>query len=75
MNSKSNGKLIAGLLIMFVVAISIVGVTYAYFVSDFTGNQKNTVAYVDHRGNINEDGRNVKVLTAVRPAMWINLVS
>ncbi|MBE7057687.1 MAG: hypothetical protein E7387_01110 [Ruminococcaceae bacterium] len=39
------------------------------------GNPKNTVAYVDDRGNINEDGRNVKVLTAVRPAMWIDLNS
>ena len=46
MNSKSNGKLIAGLMIMFVVAVSIVGVTYAYFVSDFTGNQKNTVVTI-----------------------------
>lgn len=39
MNSKSNGKLIAGLIIMFVVAVSVIGVTYAYFVSTFTPNQ------------------------------------
>lgn len=38
MSSKSNGKLIAGLIIMFVVAVSVIGVTYAYFVSTFTPN-------------------------------------
>lgn len=39
MESKKNGKLIIALLIMFAVAVSIIGVTYAYFVATFSGNQ------------------------------------
>lgn len=38
MNSKNNGKIVLGVLIMFVVALSIIGVTYAYFVATFTNN-------------------------------------
>lgn len=39
MESRKNGKLIIALLIMFAVAVSIVGVTYAYFVATFNTNQ------------------------------------
>ena len=39
MNSKNNGKIAIGILVMFVVALSIIGVTYAYFTATFNDNQ------------------------------------
>lgn len=38
MESNNNGKITIGILTMFVVAISIIGVTYAYFTAQFSTN-------------------------------------
>ena len=38
MESNNNGKITVGILTMFVVAISIIGVTYAYFTAQFSTN-------------------------------------
>lgn len=40
MNSKNNGKLAIAIVAMFVVALSIVGITYAYFSATVVGNTK-----------------------------------
>lgn len=38
MESNNNGKIAVGILTMFIVAISIIGVTYAYFTAQFSPN-------------------------------------
>ena len=43
MNSKNNGKIAIGILVMFVVALSIIGVTYAYFTAQFSDNDIDSV--------------------------------
>ena len=47
MENKSNGKIVIAILVMFVVALSIVGVTYAYFTTQIIQNTKEESVKVD----------------------------
>lgn len=47
MENKSNGKIVIAILVMFVVALSIVGVTYAYFTTTLIRNTKTESVTVD----------------------------
>lgn len=72
MKQKTNGKIVVAILVMFAVAISIIGFTYAYFTATFnTNNQDKSVTVTAGKLMANFTGTNAINVSNIVPG-WLS---